>query len=250
MRPGHAGFGAVRPPIPHPACPRTAIATAVRLQARSASPQSPDRGTIRSRSLARWLPLPRARFALLRPQRISWRFPMTRRYQHSTPWSSPHDAWSRPSLTPFPNFIILRDGHRHNHSRSPARDPIYAHVMQTQLWRPNVGIAELGEDNLFHLGEDGLEPITMVLAEIRRGRPLDLRLELGRRIVDICAEVLGVPKRTVLVEFTVHTGDEILRDGAGAGEWTHAEGLVTAERYQREELKLWESLKERSPSSP
>ena len=63
----------------------------------------------------------------------------------------------------------------------------------------------------------------MVLAEIRRGRPLDLRLELGRRIVDICAEVLGVPKRTVLVEFTVHTGDEILRDGAGAGEWTHAE---------------------------
>ena len=34
----------------------------------------------------------------------------------------------------------------------------------------------------------------MVLAEIRRGRPLDLRLELGRRIVDICAEVLGVPE--------------------------------------------------------
>ena len=63
----------------------------------------------------------------------------------------------------------------------------------------------------------------MVLAEIRRGRPLDLRLELGRHIVDICAEVLGVPERTVLVEFTVHTGDEILRDGAWAGEWTHAE---------------------------
>ena len=100
---------------------------------------------------------------------------------------------------------------------------LYADVMQTQPWRPNVGIAELGEDNLFHLGEDGLEPITMVLAEIRRGRPLDLRLELGRRIVDICAEVLGVPERTVLVEFTVHTGDEILRDGAWAGEWTHAE---------------------------
>ena len=100
---------------------------------------------------------------------------------------------------------------------------LYADVMQTQPWRPNVGIAELGEDNLFHLGEDGLEPITMVLAEIRRGRPLDLRLELGRRIVDICAEVLGVPKRSVLVEFTVNTGDEILRDGEWAGEWTTAE---------------------------
>ena len=63
----------------------------------------------------------------------------------------------------------------------------------------------------------------MMLVEIRRGRPLDPRLELGRRIVDICADVLGVPKRTVLVEFTVHTGDEILREGEWAGEWTAAE---------------------------
>jgi hypothetical protein len=100
---------------------------------------------------------------------------------------------------------------------------LYANVMQTQLWRPNVGIAELGRDNLFHFGPDGLEPITMVLAEIRRGRSPDLRLELGRGIVDICAEVLGVPKRTVFVEFTVHTGDEMLRDGEWAGDWTAAE---------------------------
>jgi phenylpyruvate tautomerase PptA (4-oxalocrotonate tautomerase family) len=100
---------------------------------------------------------------------------------------------------------------------------LYADVMQTQSWRPNVGIAELGEDNLFHLGADGLEPITMVLVETRRGRSLDQRLELGRGIVDICVEVLGVPKRTVLVEFTVHSGDEILRDGDWTGDWTAAE---------------------------
>jgi hypothetical protein len=103
---------------------------------------------------------------------------------------------------------------------------LYADVMQTQLWRPNVGIAELGENNLLHLGKNGLESITMVLVEARRGRSLDLRLELGRRIVDICAEVLSVPKRTVFVEFTVHTGDEILRDGDWTGEWTAAEASV------------------------
>jgi hypothetical protein len=34
-------------------------------------------------------------------------------------------------------------------------------VMQTQLWRPNVGMAELGEDNLLHLGKNGLESITV-----------------------------------------------------------------------------------------
>jgi phenylpyruvate tautomerase PptA (4-oxalocrotonate tautomerase family) len=76
---------------------------------------------------------------------------------------------------------------------------------------------------LCHLYEDGLESITMVLAEIRRGRSDDQRLELGRRIVDICSEVLDVPKKTVLVEFTVHTGEEILRDGKWAGDWTDAE---------------------------
>jgi hypothetical protein len=63
----------------------------------------------------------------------------------------------------------------------------------------------------------------MVLVEIRRGRSLDQRLELGRRIVDICGDVLGVPKRTVLVEFSVHSGDEMLRDGEWAGDWTAAE---------------------------
>ena len=100
---------------------------------------------------------------------------------------------------------------------------LYADVMQTQLWRPNVGIAELGEENLVHLGDDGLEPITMVLVETRRGRSLDQRLALGRGIVDICSHMLGVSKSTVLVEFTVHTGDEMLRDGDWTGDWTDAE---------------------------
>src|SRR5215469_10239279 len=86
---------------------------------------------------------------------------------------------------------------------------IYADVMKTQSWRPNVGLAELGEDNLFHLGEDGLEPITMVLIEFRRGRPAEWRLGLGNRIVAACVEVLGVPRKTVLVEYTQHTADEI-----------------------------------------
>ena len=53
---------------------------------------------------------------------------------------------------------------------------LYAEVMETQLWRPNVGIAELGEHNLYHLGPDGLEPITMVMVEFRRGRSAEKRL--------------------------------------------------------------------------
>jgi phenylpyruvate tautomerase PptA (4-oxalocrotonate tautomerase family) len=100
---------------------------------------------------------------------------------------------------------------------------LYAEVMQTQSWRPNVGIAELGEENLFHLAPDGLEPITMVLVEYRRGRPVDDRLTLGRKIVDICVDVLNVPRKRILVEFSEHSADQILRDGEWTGEWTPAE---------------------------
>jgi phenylpyruvate tautomerase PptA (4-oxalocrotonate tautomerase family) len=103
---------------------------------------------------------------------------------------------------------------------------LYARVMQTQRWRPNVGIAELGEDNLFHLGPDGLESIVMVLVQFRRGRPSEDRLTLGRGIVDICVAVLGVHRQTVLVEFTPHSGEEILRDGNWAAEWTPAEATA------------------------
>ncbi len=56
---------------------------------------------------------------------------------------------------------------------------LYAELMETQLWRPNVGFAELGQDNLYRLGLDGLESITMVLVEFRRGRTAQQRLALG-----------------------------------------------------------------------
>jgi hypothetical protein len=34
------------------------------------------------------------------------------------------------------------------------------------------------------------------------------------------------PGRTVLVEFTVHRGDEILRDGKWVADWTSAEAVL------------------------
>src|SRR5438094_4741982 len=102
---------------------------------------------------------------------------------------------------------------------------LYAEVLETQSWRPNVGIAELGKDNLYHLGSDGLEPVTMVLVEFRRGRPGEKRLALGRAIVDICVELLGVRRRTVLVEVNARDGGEMLRDGTWAADWTPAEAV-------------------------
>jgi hypothetical protein len=73
---------------------------------------------------------------------------------------------------------------------------LYADIMETQLWRPNVGIAELGEHNLYHLGSDGLEPITMVMVEFRRGRPAEKRFALGEQSsmsASICSECRVAP---------------------------------------------------------
>lgn len=103
---------------------------------------------------------------------------------------------------------------------------LYAEIMQTQSWRPNVGLCELGPDSLFRLGADGLEPITMVLVEYRPGRPDESRLALADGIVDACVEELGVPRATVMVEFTPHTGREIYRDGKWVGDWTAGEGAA------------------------
>ena len=103
---------------------------------------------------------------------------------------------------------------------------LYADLMETQLWRPNIGIAELGQDNLYHLGSDGLEPITMVMVEFRRGRTAEQPLALGRAIVDACVELLDVAGRTVLVEFTPHVGDEMLRNGNWVADWTSDEAVA------------------------
>ena len=103
---------------------------------------------------------------------------------------------------------------------------LYSEVMQTQLWRPNIGIAELGKDSLFHLGPEGLEPVAMVLVEVRAGRSSETRLNLAHGIVDACVDILGLPRRTVFVEFTAHVGQEMYRDGAWAADWTPAEGTV------------------------
>jgi hypothetical protein len=48
----------------------------------------------------------------------------------------------------------------------------------------------------------------MVMVEFRRGRPAEMRLALGRAIVDVCVELLGVPRRSVMVEFTPHVGED------------------------------------------
>jgi len=107
---------------------------------------------------------------------------------------------------------------------------LYASVMETQRWRPNVGIRELGEDNLLHLGPDGPEAMTLVMCDIRRGRSAAQRLALAEGIVAACADLLGVEQRGVLIEFTQHDGDEMYRAGGWVADWDAAETAASPAR--------------------
>ena len=62
------------------------------------------------------------------------------------------------------------------------------------------------------------------LVEFRAGRPSEYRLKLADGIVDACVDVLKVPRKWILVEFTPHVGEEIYRDGKWVADWTPEEG--------------------------
>ena len=83
---------------------------------------------------------------------------------------------------------------------------LYGEVMETQLLRPNIGIAELGEHNLYHLGSEGLEPITMVMVEFRRGRPAEKRLAPAASSLSGTIRAIPSPAMSLIPRGTSCTG--------------------------------------------
>jgi phenylpyruvate tautomerase PptA (4-oxalocrotonate tautomerase family) len=102
---------------------------------------------------------------------------------------------------------------------------LYAEIMQTSPGIVKVSFRELGEDNLFRCGapDGGVEPVVVGQCDIRRGRPVAQRAALAAAIVAACSEALGVDASSIELEFTQHSGDEMFRRGAFAGDWTAAE---------------------------
>ena len=101
--------------------------------------------------------------------------------------------------------------------------------MQTTPNLVTVAFRELGEGGVWCCGAGEPGPAALLSCDIRRGRPPEQRAELAQALIDTCVETLGLRSDRLVVEFTLHTSDEMYRAGRGWGtEWTPSEATGAA----------------------
>ena len=98
-----------------------------------------------------------------------------------------------------------------------AMSDTYARMMSVDIRRISVAIRELGEGGVWRVAEAGQEPVevAMLMLDIRRGRPAELRMEVAKALCAHCIEILGLREDRLNVEFTQHDGDEMYHPALG-----------------------------------
>ena len=100
----------------------------------------------------------------------------------------------------------------------------YATMMSVDIRRISVAIRELGEGGVWRIPEAGEEPtpVAVMMLDIRKGRPPELRMDVAKALCAHCIEILGLREDRLNVEFTQHSGDEMYHPALGgySPEWT------------------------------
>jgi phenylpyruvate tautomerase PptA (4-oxalocrotonate tautomerase family) len=103
----------------------------------------------------------------------------------------------------------------------------YADMMSVDIRRISVAIRELGEGGIWRITAAGNEPepVSVMMLDIRRGRPPELRMEVAKALCALCVEILDLRKDRLNVEFTQHSGDEMYHPALGgySPEWAAGE---------------------------
>lgn len=103
----------------------------------------------------------------------------------------------------------------------------YARMMSVDIRRISVAIRELGEGGLWRIVETGgaPEPASVLMLDIRRGRPAELRMTVAQALCAHCVDILGLAADRLNVEFTQHSGDEMYHPALGgfSPEWEPSE---------------------------
>ncbi|EDZ99004.1 conserved hypothetical protein [Burkholderia sp. H160] len=99
----------------------------------------------------------------------------------------------------------------------------YARMMSVDVRRITVAIRELGQGSVWRIAEEDGEPVpvALMMLDIRRGRPPELRMELAKALCALSVEILGLREDRLNVEFTQHSGDEMYHPALGgySPEW-------------------------------
>jgi phenylpyruvate tautomerase PptA (4-oxalocrotonate tautomerase family) len=100
----------------------------------------------------------------------------------------------------------------------------YARMMSVDIRRISVAIRELGEGGVWRIAEAGTDPVpvAVMMLDIRKGRPPELRMEVAKALCAHCVDILGLREDRLNVEFTQHSGDEMYHPALGgySPEWT------------------------------
>ncbi|GJH26485.1 phenylpyruvate tautomerase PptA (4-oxalocrotonate tautomerase family) [Paraburkholderia sp. GAS41] len=103
----------------------------------------------------------------------------------------------------------------------------YARMMSVDIRRISVAIRELGEGGVWRIPEAGEEPtpVAVMMLDIRKGRPPELRMDVAKALCAHCIDILGLREDRLNVEFTQHSGDEMYHPALGgySPEWTPGE---------------------------
>lgn len=104
----------------------------------------------------------------------------------------------------------------------------YAQMMSVDIRRISVAIRELGDGGVWRIAEVGAEPepASVMMLDIRKGRPPELRMEVAKALCAHCVDILGLREDRLNVEFTQHAGDEMyhLALGGYSPDWEPGEG--------------------------
>jgi hypothetical protein len=103
----------------------------------------------------------------------------------------------------------------------------YAEMMSVDICRISVAVRELGQGGVWRIPDEqgAAEPVSLMMLDIRKGRPPELRMALAKALCAHCIEILGLREDRLNVEFTQHTGDEMYHPTLGgySPEWTPGE---------------------------
>jgi phenylpyruvate tautomerase PptA (4-oxalocrotonate tautomerase family) len=93
----------------------------------------------------------------------------------------------------------------------------YASMMSVDIRRISVAIRELGAGGIWRIAEVGKVPVpvSLLMLDIRRGRPAELRMAVAKALCAHCIELLGLREDRLNVEFTQHDGDEMYHPTLG-----------------------------------